>query len=175
MSRGPSRTGGQSDLPAEQSALPAEQSALLGGEATRVNLTCDESETRRSTIVPVATSETPAPQGPSAVTRMFGCLFQAGSAPFKLMWNYPRTTAALLVTAANAVAQSCMYGTPGFEGAPQQYCNDAAKAMMDNKMVVTGMAGTLFAMGAHMATDAVSRYRASRAEPEADIAVRAAM
>lgn len=119
----------------------------------------------------------PALQAQSAASKMIGCLLQAGSAPFKLMWNYPRATVALFATAANVVAQSCMYGTPGFQGAPQQHCNDAAKAMMDNKAVVTGMAGTLFALSAHMVTDAVSRFRANRAEVEADAttAVRAAV
>lgn len=154
-----------------QNSRPASTDDVTA-EHTAANLGRNESETRRSTTAVPVGNQTPlldqsAPQGPSAATRMFDCLLQAGAAPFRVMWNYPRTTVALLVTAVNAVGQSCLNGTPGFEGAPQQYCNDAANAMMNNKMVVTGMAGTLFAMGAHMATDAVSRFRANRAEADA--------
>ena len=145
----------------------------LTAEHTAANLGRSESETRRSTTAVPVGNQTPlldqsAPQGPSAATRMFGCLLQAGAAPFRVMWNYPRTTVALLVTAVNAVGQSCLNGTPGFEGAPQQYCNDAVNAM-SHKMVVAGMVGTLFGMGAHMATDAVSRFRANRAEADAAV------
>lgn len=164
-------------------ATPTQGNALDTIDHTAVNF--QQQGERQDPAAPLLPSQPPvAPtQGSDAATRssdaatrsMFGCLLQAGSAPFRLMWSYPRTTVAFLATAVNALGQSCMYGTPGFEGAPQQYCNDAAKAMMDNKMIVTGMAGTLFAMGAHMATDAVSRFRTNRAEAEVDATVRAAM
>lgn len=150
MSRGPSRSASKEDVTAGNpgGALggePSQSRFLSRADAPVVVAGGDDNDLRAP-----LTGNTPAPQGPNASVKMFGCLMQAGAfiaTPFKAaasaVYENPKKALATAFMAGLTVSfDLCARGLGHFAGKPEGYCNNALNTLTQRDAVIATVGGS---------------------------------